>query len=281
MVEKPPLSSFLKSPIQQEDLEPTPTPEAVLKTLRGVKGDKGDTGNDAIPPTVEFLEGLIKPLIPEPIPGLNGKTPTKQELVSLITPLIPAPIPGVPGESVEVEEIEAMMLSLLPDVQEIPDITPKEVIEKINVSRGTKIKASKVEGLDELEGLARSANRNVQNFISLGGNRQTKLQLNGAAPLTGVDTINFIGGTLTPVGDGTTANYTPPSSGGGSGYQAVTGGAVNGTNQVFTWSTAPNVIVVDQGRPMQKVSSDGTVNWTGTTTTTLAVAPNFDIFASA
>ncbi len=66
-----------------------------------------------------------------------------------------------------------------------------------------------------------------------------------------------------------------------SGYQNPTVGVVNGVNQVYTWATAPSVIVVDQGRPMQKVSSDGTVNWTGTTTTTLAIAPNFDIFATA
>lgn len=71
------------------------------------------------------------------------------------------------------------------------------------------------------------------------------------------------------------------SSSSSSGFQQPTSGAVNGINQVFTWATAPSVIVVDQGRPMQRVSSDGTVNWTGSTTTTLAVAPNYDIFAVA
>lgn len=56
-------------------------------------------------------------------------------------------------------------------------------------------------------------------------------------------------------------------------------GAVNGTNQTFVFAVAPTAIVVDQGRTMQKVSSDGTVNWTGTTTVVLAVAPVSDIFA--
>lgn len=70
-------------------------------------------------------------------------------------------------------------------------------------------------------------------------------------------------------------------SGGGSGYQAPLSGSVNGTNQTFTWTTAPSAISVDQGRVMQKVSSDGTVNWTGTTTTVLSIAPNSDIFAVA
>lgn len=66
-----------------------------------------------------------------------------------------------------------------------------------------------------------------------------------------------------------------------SGFQQPTSGAVNGSNATFVWASAPNVIVVDQGRTMQQVSSDGTVNWTGTTTTVLTIAPNFDIFATA
>lgn len=63
-----------------------------------------------------------------------------------------------------------------------------------------------------------------------------------------------------------------------SGYQVATG-TVNGINAIFTFLVAPKAISVDQGRIMQKVSSDGTVNWTGTTTITLTVAPVFDIFA--
>lgn len=55
-------------------------------------------------------------------------------------------------------------------------------------------------------------------------------------------------------------------------------GTVNGVNTVFVFSSAPTAIVVDGGRMMQATSSDGTVNWTGTTTVTLTVAPVFDIF---
>ncbi len=64
-----------------------------------------------------------------------------------------------------------------------------------------------------------------------------------------------------------------------SGFQQPTG-TVNGSNQIFTFGLAPNVISVDQV-PKQKVSSDGTVNWTGTTVVTLAIAPNFDIYGIA
>lgn len=67
------------------------------------------------------------------------------------------------------------------------------------------------------------------------------------------------------------------SGGGGTGYQAPLSGALTGTN---TWTSAPNVIVVD-GVPKQKVSTDTTINWTGTTTTVLSVTPSFDVYATA
>lgn len=63
------------------------------------------------------------------------------------------------------------------------------------------------------------------------------------------------------------------------GYQTATG-TVDGSNTIFTFSSAPNAISVD-GVILRKTASDGTVNWTGTTTTTLSVAPNFDIFGVA
>jgi len=82
----------------------------------------------------------------------------------------------------------------------------------------------------------------------------------------------------TLTGDGTT---TSPLSvvGSNTGYQQPTG-TVNGINNIFTFVTAPNVVVVDNV-PKQKVQSDGTINWTGTSVITLAVAPNFDIFSTA
>lgn len=70
------------------------------------------------------------------------------------------------------------------------------------------------------------------------------------------------------------------SSSSGTGFQVPTG-TVNGVNTVFTFTTAPNAIVVDGGRAMQKVSSDGSVNWTGTLVITLTIAPVFDIFGVA
>lgn len=71
------------------------------------------------------------------------------------------------------------------------------------------------------------------------------------------------------------------TTGATSGFQRPISGIVDGVNQTFGFATAPNVLVADEGRQMQKVSTDGTVNWTGTTTVILSVSPNFDLFSPA
>ncbi len=81
--------------------------------------------------------------------------------------------------------------------------------------------------------------------------------------------FNVFTGRLDLVGDST------PSG----GFTLLTAtGTVDGSNASFTFTSAPSVIVIDQGRVMQKVSSDGTINWTGTTSVTLSTPPNSDIF---
>lgn len=69
------------------------------------------------------------------------------------------------------------------------------------------------------------------------------------------------------------------SSGTSAGFQVPTSGALN--QGTFVFAKAPNVICVDEGRIMQKVSKDGTVNWTGTTTINLTIWPTMDIFGIA
>ncbi len=86
--------------------------------------------------------------------------------------------------------------------------------------------------------------------------------------------LNITGGTTTQSGDTVTVAIT--ASGGGTlSIQQPTSGAVG--QDTFGWATAPTIIFRD-GVAMQKQSADGTVNWTGTTTTVLATWPNFDIF---
>ena len=115
-----------------------------------------------------------------------------------------------------------------------------------------------------------------------GGGTSITLQTNGT-PNGSQTLLNLVSGTGITLTDNGSGSVTITSTGGGSspGYQQKTSGAVDGSNTTFTWATAPNSIVVDQGRTMQKISSDGTVNWTGTITTTLTIPPMFDIFAIA
>ena len=58
-----------------------------------------------------------------------------------------------------------------------------------------------------------------------------------------------------------------------------------GNNKTFVWAVTPNSIVLDGGKDLEIVQSDGTVNWTvsgsaPTVTTILTNAPNFDIFSN-
>lgn len=248
-MERLPLDSFFntKSPIQKENLE-----AIEVKIIRGPKGEKGEQG----------LSGK------NGIPGKDGKQGLKGEIG----------FAGLDGKDGKNGESGINGKDGRDGKDGSPD-TPKEIIEKINKSRGEKIKASKVEGFEEIDGLARSANRNVQNILSLGGNRQTIIQSGGQTISTGATTINFIGATVavSPTNDGSTVNVTVSGSS-GSGFQQPTSGAINGSNQTFIFALPPNAISVDQGRVMQKVSSDGTINWTGTTTVVLTIAPTFDVF---
>jgi len=85
--------------------------------------------------------------------------------------------------------------------------------------------------------------------------------------------------TISPVGGTGAVTINASGGGGSSGFQSPSG-TVNGSNTVFTWSVAPNAIVVD-GAVLQKTEQGGTVNWTGTTTTTLLIAPTQSVFGVA
>lgn len=87
------------------------------------------------------------------------------------------------------------------------------------------------------------------------------------------------GVTVRAKGDESNGRLLTSSSVVSAGYQQPTSGVLNQAS--FTWTVAPSVIVVDQGRMMQKVSTDGTINWTGTTTTILTVWPTSDIYSIA
>lgn len=265
---RPPLSSFFKqiSPIQKEDLEPETSTEAFIRKLRGPKGDS---------PSVAELEALIKPLIPEPIAGKDGKTPTAKELLPIISSLIPE---VKDGKTPSIEELEAIILPLIPDPIQ-PEFTPdtgKEIIEKVNKSRGSKIKASKVEGFEDLKNDAEGTKRTMQRYLSLGGQRQTIIQSNGTTIATGATTLNFTNGTLSiPLGnDGSTVNYAAPSSGGGGalvGSQEKSTTSPNNATQTFAFAHTPTVIFWNGA--FQTLTDDYTVSGNNITFTASAGVP--------
>lgn len=116
-----------------------------------------------------------------------------------------------------------------------------------------------------------------------GGSKPPTYYLNSSVMSTRYADLNFKAGagtSLAAVNNNTTkqVDFTLTSTATGGLTLLLPTGTVNGINNVFVFSSSPSVIIVDQGRSMQKTSSDGTINWTGTTTATLSIAPNFDIF---
>lgn len=89
----------------------------------------------------------------------------------------------------------------------------------------------------------------------------------------------YTDGTLTGIGTASSP-LSVVSSTSSSTFQLPLSGAVDGSNLTYVWTTAPQAISVD-GIIIQATQQDGTVNWTGTLTTILSVAPNSSVFAVA
>jgi len=85
--------------------------------------------------------------------------------------------------------------------------------------------------------------------------------------------------TINAKGNEATGRLLVEGGGGASVTVALpTAGAVDGSNQVFTFAAEP-IILVSDNITLRKTSSNGTPNWTGTTTITLAIAPNYDLYS--
>lgn len=231
MDERPPLESLLtKSPFQKDDLKTDDFSQKFFELLkgkdgkigskgeRGEKGDKGDRGFSG-------TDGDVGPEGPQGLVGKQGPRGEKGE----------QGFQGVPG----LQGIDGNN-----GKNGSPD-TPEEVIKKVNKAK-SKIKADRIEGFDEIEGLARSANRNVQNISSLGGTRQTAIKVSGTLLGTGITTLNFVGATGQAVGDGSEANIT---TSGGSNLSLTT----VGTSGASTYNSGTGVLNI----PVYSAGSGG------------------------
>lgn len=257
MAERLPLESFLT----RDDLDPKET-EVEYKFLRGKRGDKGDKGEKG-DPAKDGKDGLDGK---DGSRGSKGEKGDKGERGER----------GFVGEKgdtgeIEVENLEALVLSLLPDSSEI---TPKEVIDKINASRGGRISRSKIEGFDDVENMVRGNSRQLQNFISLGGSRSTAIKASGVLLGTGITTVNFVGASGTKVGDGSEVNIT---TGGGTG---TVNSIVAGTGISVDSTDPSNPIVTNTGSAPSFVENE-IVSGSGTTFTlaNTPVALSVHVFA--
>ncbi len=111
-----------------------------------------------------------------------------------------------------------------------------------------------------------------------GGGSSSLTVTDGITPVVNVTTIDFTAGATVTNGGGGTANVVVSGTGGFT--VMVPTGTVNGSNNVFVFSSAPQVIVIDNATVMNKknITPDLTDNWTGTTNVTLTQAPNFNIY---
>lgn len=119
-------------------------------------GPKGDS------PSKAEIIALIKPLIPEPIPGRNGHTPTRMELLDLIEPLIPSTKElgilsesdvlnlvkkSIPKDYLKKKDIAQIIEAVQSRIKvEKPTVNVDELINKI---KSKKTSISDIEGLEQ------------------------------------------------------------------------------------------------------------------------------------
>lgn len=230
--------------------------EFVQKFKEEVRGEKGPKGDSIPGPKGEKGDSIIGPQGPQGPEGKQGAS--GKDGKSIIGPQGPEGQPGLPGENGSDAEID-------------PEEVAITVIEYIKTLEG-EIPAEAVSGLEILKEIPAIKKMAAENALPI----TTTFFFENGRPIGRAKNINLVGGTVVIRGD--TAIITPT---GGSSVSAKLTPAetpkADGSIRTFTWSTPPSIIFNDGG-PMQKVSTDGTVNWTGTTTTVLTVGPTFDIF---
>ncbi len=292
--------------------------QVLLTLIDGVKKDLDnkivDSSSEAntliteVSYTLNELELKIKDLI-------NSSERTSLSQIKELSTRLSSEINRIEDSIPTLPDLSSIELKIAEVEQKIPVLkdqifeTPDELVSKIN-SANTLIKQEKIEGLISLiEDLRRIAIANANalpittSFVN--GLRAKNFNFNGATVSVRGDTafitttggghtiqdegvtlpartfLNFVGAGVVATDDSVNdATKVTISTSAGAGYQQPTSGAIDGSNLIFAFATAPNAIVVD-GVSMQKTAGDSTSNWTGTTTITLAVAPTFDIYGVA
>lgn len=228
---------------------------AISKVLAQVQVMKGDDGYTPVKGKDYFTETEVQSMLSFMMSSVKeGRQGARGPQGESGLRGIPG-IDGKDGESPSVSLLVKEVLKLVPLPKDGASPSPEAIVPHVIKALGKLPKDEALLTKDELV-----------KFLQHGGFRG------------GGDTVAAGAGiTITRAGGFATIAATGGSS---SGFQQPTSGAVNGVNQTFVFATSPNVLVID-GIPRQKVQSDSTVNWTGTTTVILSVAPTYDCFATA
>lgn len=245
MDKKPPINSFLKSPIQKEDLEKTKNQD-IWDLLKGKDGKDGRDGKDG----VQGISGFRGFDGDDGKDGKNGKDGVDGK-------------PGPRGPKGEKGLDGIYGKDGINGKDGSPD-TADQVVTKVNKAK-VKIKKSSIEGFDDIESLAKSANDKVKKYLLMGGSTLTKVQINGLAS-GDFSTINIIGGTVTNVGG--TLTVTIPSAAGLS-VIAVTG-TVDDSNVTFTSASLPTLLNINGAFYQQ---TGGSITWSRSGTTITLSSP--------
>lgn len=210
---------------------------------------------EPVMPSDEHLLDLIAPLIPH---VQDGETPSDERLIELIKENLPPPPPApilpkvIHGKDADEERVIKAVLKRIPK-QEVKTII-KEIIKEKSAM------GVSIEAFERLQKVVDEFKNKPSGYVHGGGDTVA------AGSNITITTVN--------------GRKVISSTGGGGNFSVMQPtGDVDGINTVFTFASAPSVIVVDEGRTMQKVQKDGiTTNWTGTTVITLSIAPEFDIY---
>lgn len=206
--------------------------------------------------------------------GEDGETPVVdlEDIAKKAAKLIKVPEVQMPTVDHELIAKKAAKLIKVPESKtvvttKIEKVDYKEIIDSLV----KKIRDDKVLGIEHISNFTDGLEQTIRPIRSLAAGFRGGGDVVTAGSNITITTLASGQKQISSTGGG--------GGGGGSGYQAATG-TVDGSNKIFSFAAEPQAVSVD-GQTLQKTASDGTVNWTGTTTITLTVAPTRDIFGFA
>jgi len=200
----------------------------------------------------EFESAFKNIQLKEGPPGKDGKTPSQTELVDLIAPMIPDPVKGDKGEKGEIGPVgpagppgndgESIVGPPGENGKDGSPDTSEQIAEKLNTTEQS-IKSNVIQGLDELK---RKVDGISVRPINIGGRSLLQLYVNGSKK-GAIQYLNLIPGTgvsLTYSSNFGRNDITISASGAAVSLLVATG-AVNSSNTVFTFPSAPQIVVVN------------------------------------